>query len=74
MSLTRDALQNKNDSSVGVDPQIAPIDIPVKNEKFPDKHVLLHIFIRELCCIVGYPDGLMRASAPTVSILQRTLY
>jgi len=43
------ALQNEKRSSVGVDPLIDPIDNPVKNEIFPDKHVLFHIFIRELC-------------------------
>ena len=36
-------------SSVGVDPQIDPIDNSAKNEIFPDKHVVLHIFIRDLC-------------------------
>ena len=41
--------KTKKRSSVGVDPQIDPLDNPAEYEKFPDKHVLLHIFIRELC-------------------------
>ena len=43
------ALQNESRSCVGVDPQFAPIDNPAYHEKFPDKHVSIHIFIRELC-------------------------
>ena len=48
-SIKKGCSKTEKRSFVGVDPQIDPFDNPAKNERFPDKHVLLHIFIRELC-------------------------